>query len=554
MKILTFILSLFITFNVHALELNTKAIDNIFYTIRSDKYVSYQFEEYSIDNKVVYCIEPYLRITTKEYLESMGLIDSPYDNNINNKIKLISYYGYGYNNHNTIYHRIATQALIWEIITGGIVEFYTKQFGYGDYINIDKEKNDILYLVNNHDIKPTFINKTYNLNIKDELILYDANITKYTYSIGDVLDNNLILNFDDIGNYKIDLKYKKYNDYNTSIFIGIDNKSQKLGYFNLDDDIYSFNVNVISNKIKVNNIDKDNNKINGFKFELYDINNKLIGEYETKDGTFTSDYLSNGTYILKQVDSMVYGYIWNSEEIQFTIDNNDTNYIKEIDFINDKVMGNINLYIKGEDIDFNTPNWYYSKDIDAIFNLYDTNYNLIKVLDFNGNIKVDIELGTYIIKQVESSFNNIIDDNEYIINIEYKDQYTSVIEEELHIKNYIDKFILEFNKYDYYTNNRLKDTLIGVYNNDILINTYKTDLFGQVIIELPDIGNYYIKELEPTNGYLLNDEILYFDKDNSIINMSNKKITIDVPNTYSYSYNFLYLIGGIFILYGKKYI
>ncbi|MBQ8234584.1 MAG: hypothetical protein IJZ36_03265, partial [Bacilli bacterium] len=117
-----------------------------------------------------------------------------------------------------------------------------------------------------------------------------------------------------------------------------------------------------------------------------------------------------------------------------------------------------------------------------------------------------------------------------------------------------DKFILEFNKYDYYTNNRLKDTLIGVYNNDILINTYKTDLFGQVIIELPDIGNYYIKELEPTNGYLLNDEILYFDKDNSIINMSNKKITIDVPNTYSYSYNFLYLIGGIFILYGKKYI
>ena len=554
MKILIFILSLFITINVNALELNTKAKDNIFYTIRSDKYVSYQFEEYSIDNKVVYCIEPYLRITTKEYLESIGLIDSPYNNNINNKIKLISYYGYGYNNHNTIYYRMATQALIWETITGGIVEFYTKQFGYGDYINIDKEKNDILNLINNHDIKPTFIDKTYNINILDELILYDTNISKYTYSIGNVDNNNLILKFDDIGNYKIDVKYKKYNDYNTSIFIGIDNKSQKLGYFNLDDDTYSFNVNVISNKIKVNNIDKDNNKINGFKFELYDINNKLIGEYETKDGTFTSDYLSNGTYILKQVDSMVYGYIWNSEEIQFTIDNNDINYIKEIDFINDKVIGNLNLYITGEDIDFNTPNWYYSKDINAIFNLYDKDYNLIKVLDFNGNIKLDIELGTYIIKQVESSLNNIIDDNEYIINIEYKDQYTSVIEEELHIKNYIDKFILEFNKYDYYTNNRLKDTLIGIYNNDILINTYKTDLFGQVIIELPNIGNYYIKELEPTYGYILNDEILYFDKNNNIINMSNKKITINVPNTYSYSYNFLYLIGVIFILYGKKYI
>ena len=554
MKILIFILSLFITINVNALELNTKAIDNIFYTIRGDKYVSYQFEEYSIDNKVVYCIEPYLRITTKEYLESMGLIDSPYNNNINNKIKLISYYGYGYNNHNTIYYRMATQALIWETITGGIVEFYTKQFGYGNYINIDNEKNDILSLINNHDIKPTFIDKTYNINILDELILYDTNISKYTYSIGNVDNNNLILKFDDIGNYKIDVKYKKYNDYNTSIFIGIDNKSQKLGYFNLDDDTYSFNVNVISNKIKVNNIDKDNNKINGFKFELYDINNKLIGEYETKDGSFTSDYLYNGTYILKQVDSMVYGYIWNSEEIQFTIDNNDINYIKEIDFINDKVIGNLNLYITGEDIDFNTPNWYYSKDINAIFNLYDKDYNLIKVLDFNGNIKLDIELGTYIIKQVESSLNNIIDDNEYIINIEYKDQYTNIINKELYIKNYLDKFILEFNKYDYYTNNKLKDTLIGIYNNDILINTYKTDLFGQVIIELPNIGNYYIKELEPTYGYILNDEILYFDKNNNIINMSNKKITINVPNTYSYSYNFLYLIGVIFILYGKKYI
>ena len=33
-------------------------------------------------------------------------------------------------------------------------------------VNIDKEKNDILNLINNHDIKPTFIDKTYTSTIK----------------------------------------------------------------------------------------------------------------------------------------------------------------------------------------------------------------------------------------------------------------------------------------------------------------------------------------------------------------------------------------------------
>ena len=103
--------------------------------------MSAQYETYSMDGKVVYCIEPGIDITTTSYLGYDGLQASPYSAEISKKIELIGHYGYDYPGHQTLRYRMAAQALIWETTGGQIVEFWTQASGYGDYI-----KGDHVYL------------------------------------------------------------------------------------------------------------------------------------------------------------------------------------------------------------------------------------------------------------------------------------------------------------------------------------------------------------------------------------------------------------------------
>ena len=121
-------------------------IENVYYTRRGGgkPYMSAQYSTYTMNGKVVYCIEPGVDITTHDYNGADGLVNSPYDEATNKKIELIGHYGYDYPGHQTLRYRMATQALIWETTGGQILEFWTEQYGYGDYINLNKEKNEIM--------------------------------------------------------------------------------------------------------------------------------------------------------------------------------------------------------------------------------------------------------------------------------------------------------------------------------------------------------------------------------------------------------------------------
>lgn len=117
-------------------------VPDVWYTRRGGgkPYMSAQYETYTMNGKVVYCIEPGIDIATTSYLGYDGLQSSPYSAEINKKIELIGHYGYDYPGHQTLRYRMATQALIWETTGGQIVEFWTQASGHGDYINIDAEK------------------------------------------------------------------------------------------------------------------------------------------------------------------------------------------------------------------------------------------------------------------------------------------------------------------------------------------------------------------------------------------------------------------------------
>ena len=84
--------------DVHASTLVQTPIENAYYTRRGggQSYMSAQYYTYDMDGKVVYCIEPGVDITTHEYVGAEGYINSPYSNEINQKIQLI------YSHYNTL--------------------------------------------------------------------------------------------------------------------------------------------------------------------------------------------------------------------------------------------------------------------------------------------------------------------------------------------------------------------------------------------------------------------------------------------------------------------
>lgn len=314
--------------------------------------------------------------------------------------------------------------------------------------------------------------------------------------------------------------------------------------------------NIIDSDIKFKIFDVKNNKYVAFNVTYPE--SKMIDTFTLgSDGTFTTpEELNHGTYILYEVDDYMDGYIYNKEGLEFTIDEN-TNFINdkdigkvlELTFYNKRVKASININKYGEDIIYKNDNYYYKKIYlsDVIFELYasddiyengrliyDKDSLIEKVTtDSAGEVLIDdLPLGNYYLKEIASSNNNIIDTEVYDINLEYKDQYTSLINENIDIYNYLEKGKLIVNKYDTSTKDPLSNTLIEIRNMDNTV-VYKgyTDSNGQIVIDDLLYGDYVISEVEASTGYRLLEEKISFrlDKDEISIDIYNDRI--EVPNT-----------------------
>ena len=79
------------------------------------KYLRSQWIYRASDNKFVYCLEPWVIIDeSQEYQETIDFNDI--SKTTLDRVKLIAYYGYGYNNHQNNYWYTVTQMLIWKEI------------------------------------------------------------------------------------------------------------------------------------------------------------------------------------------------------------------------------------------------------------------------------------------------------------------------------------------------------------------------------------------------------------------------------------------------------
>lgn len=286
------------------------------------------------DNSAVYCIQANIQFNSGSPVN--GIVDNNTMVSMTNlsseqldRIKLISYYGYGYGNHTSPEWYYATQILIWSITNPGYVYAIADNDSSLTPSNrYDSYYNEINYLVNHHTTVPSFARKTVEVVAGETLTLTDTNnvLSKYYDGVSNdnytatVQGNNLIIQAKKGFEGSIDLAVKR-NDNPPMIYEGANQLCMNAG----DPVATRVRLNLIitthveGNKYFGSNNDGIYRPEKEAEFELYNNDtNELITILKTNEnGQFEYD-LRLGTYRLHQISGKE-GYKYVKDYI-FTID------------------------------------------------------------------------------------------------------------------------------------------------------------------------------------------------------------------------------------------
>ncbi len=269
------------------------------------------------DNSPVYCIQAPIPFNSGSQVN--GIVDtntmstmSGLSNEQIERIKLIAYYGYGYEGHEDVNWYYATQLLIWSVTNPG----YTYAIADGDHSltpsnRYDAYYNEINSLVDNHTVNPSFSGQKIEMKAGDVVTLNDTNnvLSKYYQGYEDehikatVNDNNTLTVIAKTGyEGKIWIEAKENNN-RPMIYEGANQLCMNIG----DPDGQDFSLIIhATTRIEVTKTYGSKNDgvyrpEKGAEFEVYNTEtNQLVSKVITdSDGKFTLD-LGYGTYRIHQ--------------------------------------------------------------------------------------------------------------------------------------------------------------------------------------------------------------------------------------------------------------
>ena len=167
-------------------KINYHRLDAIFYNqIVNGEIKSNHVTSFELNGRMAYCIEPGVDINERFYdITDWSAVN--FSNELKEFIEKVGYYGYEYPGHQTNNYYIAAQELIWKKIKPDInVTWTTEKDLGGNIIDISKEKEEILKLVNNHSLLPSFSLGYFTDYISNEIVLEDKNNVLDYYDISE---------------------------------------------------------------------------------------------------------------------------------------------------------------------------------------------------------------------------------------------------------------------------------------------------------------------------------------------------------------------------------
>ena len=504
-----------------------------------------------------YCLESTKFITEDTY-HSTNDFSSKLTNTQKEYISLLAHYGYGYPNHLSKKYYMATQELIWEYLERIDVYFTTESKGNGSIINIDSYKQEILNLVNTHNVYPSFKDKTFTYNEGTYINTADLNgvIDRYesveNYDGFKLDSKGFSFRTTGYGTHTFRFKLKEHNQV---AFLYYNGDSQTLGSFSLSNKRYfSFKIILkpMAHKLKLQKIDqytKEPIKQAGISFKIKNEDGTYVNDGQVfttnKDGFILTNNILPGTYIIEEIKTPN-GY-YGIPEMKITIDINTKladNYFY-FEYGNIPFKSKIRIKKEGlslkdfKDNEFNYVNnslegiefdVYALEDISDGYYTYYNKGDIVEHLVTNGDgvsYSKELPYGTYCIKetktlkqyQLDDECKKVVLDKPEGTEIEYNnvDIFNERIRNKLTIKKVGEELKVKDNLF-YYEEKNLENIEFNLYalediiednqiiiKKDELINVYKTNSEG--IIEINDLpyGKYYLIENIPD---------IYENKDN----------------------------------------
>ncbi len=434
-KLWLLILFIFLGINhVSAMTPTVEYIDNVYSNRVSDsKTYSGQLGFIVMDGKILYCLEPYL-IIGKDYSA-----DNSYFNNYSKEDKeyfelVASYVEEKVNNRN-VYYYMAAQELIWERIIGDRVYWTTEKNGQVE-INITEYKDEIKKYVELFYTKPFFDSTLVKEDYFKEVTLADLNEVLPNYEI--VSENNSIVTIEG-NNLKIvvstpekeKVRFIRRKNGSESIYYHHDN-NQNLAYLSGTIEVES-SLEIETNhydsmKLEIDFYDEGYNvPISGeLKFKIHNLDtNDYSEEFVTNTGNYLSDFkLGSGHYEI--ILTVVPKNFYISKRYEFEISDDNYNEVYHIICLLGSAQARINIKNNKENKNYEL---YSSEEVYDIYGnlIFEKNQNIanLEIPDSNPYITV-LPFGKYCLLDTS-------DQEKYCLEINYKDQYTPLVDYFLNI-------------------------------------------------------------------------------------------------------------------------
>ena len=306
-----------------SVELEEEFLKGVYFiiTLGDETIVKNHEAIFRLNGKIAYCLEPGVVAKSGYYQVTKGLSGSYLSEEKQRRIEEIGYYGYEYPGHQQREYYLAAQELIWETVSSYEIKWMTN-LNNGTQIDVEKEKKEILRLMEENKKCPSFHLDTIYVYEDEFLELYDHNMVIEKYEVLNphfrVIDQRLVgQGFK--GPMKVEGRMKLYDKEGTLLYY--QEHSQKMATLRLSD-IATFELSIVVKGVsmKIHKVGEVWNGIwntgelekqTGVEFELYaeeDImghfdnviysKGELIETLITENGYAETKKLPNGKYRL----------------------------------------------------------------------------------------------------------------------------------------------------------------------------------------------------------------------------------------------------------------